>query len=279
MKSVEKALWYIESHFREPLDLDTLAHIAGVSKFHLSRMFGYEIGVPISKYIRLRRLSTAAKALAEGERDILNLALSMGYGSHEAFSRAFKEHFLTTPESVRDQGYTTHLNLQEPKLMKSTPLAKLPEPRFVSFGPVTLVGTSRRYHYDKIAGIPEQWQSFGEALPTLSIDQRPETFGVIYQSDETGFDYFSGINRQRSSELSSQFVRLDLAAHNYVVFEHAGHVSSIRDTCSAIWSEWLPDAEVSLLDAPWFEKYGESFDAISGHGGVEIWMPVGEKGA
>ena len=78
MKAVEKAVWYIENHYREEISLDDLARLSGVSRYHLSRIFCYAVGQPISRYVRLRRLSRAAESLASGERDILNLALSVG---------------------------------------------------------------------------------------------------------------------------------------------------------------------------------------------------------
>ena len=71
MKAINKAIWYIENHYRDQVSLDALAEVAGVSRYHLSRMFCYAVGQPISRYIRLRRLSTTAIALAAGESDIL----------------------------------------------------------------------------------------------------------------------------------------------------------------------------------------------------------------
>ena len=130
MKAINKAIWYIENHYREQVSLEALADVAGVSRYHLSRMFCYAVGQPISRYIRLRRLSTAAIALAAGETDILDLALSIGYGSHEAFTRAFKEHFAKTPEQVRSQGHTEDLDLTEAISMEHDKATTLEAPRY-----------------------------------------------------------------------------------------------------------------------------------------------------
>ena len=101
MNPVAKALWYIENNFAGELTLDAIAGVAGVSRFHASRAFGEAIGRPITHYVRGRRLTEAAKALASGAQDILTVALEVGYGSHEAFTRAFREQFGVTPETVR----------------------------------------------------------------------------------------------------------------------------------------------------------------------------------
>src|SRR6185436_18135638 len=74
---VAKALWYIENNFAGALMLDEIANVAGVSRYHVSRAFGEAIGRPITGYVRGRRLTEAAKALASGATDILTVALAV----------------------------------------------------------------------------------------------------------------------------------------------------------------------------------------------------------
>ena len=274
MKAVEKAIWYVESHYREAISLDTLASVAGVSRYHLSRMFCYAVGLPVSKYLRIRRLSAAAIALAAGEPDILDLALSLGYGSHEAFSRAFKELFAATPEQVRAQGHTDNLKLLEPQSMETSTSVSLAEPRSEKLGPISLIGHSRHYPFEKVSGIPEQWQAFAEVLPTISNDPKPTTFGVIYNGCDDSFDYLSGVDAKVCPGNVGNVVKIELESQTYLVFDHTSHVSSVRETCAAIWSNWLPNSDVKVIEAPWFERYGKSFDPITGNGGLEIWIPI-----
>jgi AraC family transcriptional regulator len=89
MAAAQKALWYIESHFGAGLALGDVAAAAGR---------------PVVRYLRARRLSEAGRELAAGAGDILDVALSAGYSSHEAFTRAFREQFGVTPEEVRKRG-------------------------------------------------------------------------------------------------------------------------------------------------------------------------------
>ena len=70
----QKALWFIESHLAEALSLDEVAGIAGVSRFHLVRAFAAATGLPVMRYVRARRLTEAARALAGGAPDILSLS-------------------------------------------------------------------------------------------------------------------------------------------------------------------------------------------------------------
>src|SRR5712664_2955514 len=101
MNTAQKAIWYIESHLGEALTLDEISGVAGISRFHMVRAFAAATGCSVMRYVRARRLSEAARALAAGAPDILSLALDADYGSHEAFTRAFRDHFGLTPEAVR----------------------------------------------------------------------------------------------------------------------------------------------------------------------------------
>src|SRR4051794_9628708 len=101
MNPTQKALWFIETHLADELTLERVAGIAGISRFHMVRAFAAATGLSVIRYVRARRLSEAARALAKGAPDILTLALEADYGSHEAFTRAFRDHFGVTPESVR----------------------------------------------------------------------------------------------------------------------------------------------------------------------------------
>ena len=114
MNPANKALWFIESHLDEAMNLDDIAGVAGISRFHMVRAFAAATGLPVMRYVRARRLSEAARALAAGAPDILTLALDADYGSHEAFTRAFRDHFGATPETVRSQARIDPTKLQEP---------------------------------------------------------------------------------------------------------------------------------------------------------------------
>src|SRR4051812_9529766 len=100
MDAVGRAIWFIESHFESAISLDEISEAVGLSRYHLSRVFGLVPGHSISGYIRGRRLSGAALSLIGGSATILEVALAAGYGSHEAFARAFRDQFGITPDAV-----------------------------------------------------------------------------------------------------------------------------------------------------------------------------------
>src|SRR5476649_2243755 len=159
MNPAQKALWFIEGHLASELTLDQIAGVAGVSRFHMVRAFAAATGLSVMRYVRARRLSEAARALAGGAPDILTLALDADYGSHEAFTRAFRDHFGVTPEAVRASTCLDGIKLQEPILMDSTLTDNLQGPRFETSTPLLVAGLGERLtHENGGAGIPNQWQ-------------------------------------------------------------------------------------------------------------------------
>jgi AraC family transcriptional regulator len=167
MNPAQRALWFVESHLARELTLDEIAGVAGISRFHMVRAFAAATGMSVMRYVRARRLSEAARALAAGAPDILTLALDADYGSHEAFTRAFRDHFGVTPETVRASARLEHLKLQEPILMDSTPADNFQAPRFAISKPLLVAGISERYSHENGAGIPGQWQRFNQSVESI----------------------------------------------------------------------------------------------------------------
>jgi AraC family transcriptional regulator len=275
MNPVDKALWYVESHFAREIDLDEIAAVAGVSRFHLTRAFGEATGYPIMRYLRARRLTEAARSLANGAGDILSVALEAGYGSHEAFTRAFREQFGLTPESLRARRRLDNLALTEPIKMNETLLAKLDPPRLETSRALLIAGLRERYDCDSSKNIPALWQRIGPHIGHIPGQRGHVAYGVCCNADDDGnFDYIAGVEVAGFTDLPPEFARLRIPAQRYAIFAHRDHVSSIRRTMTTIWNKWLPESGHEVADAPQFERYGEAFDPRSGMGGIEIWVPL-----
>ena len=269
-----RALWYIEAHLTGDLSLDAVASASGVSRFHLSRAFALTLTQTIAGYARARRLSEAAKALAAGAPSILEVALAAGYGSHEAFTRAFATQFGTTPEQVRALGSAASLALQEPLRMfpGSSPLAA---PRIAHERALRLVGLARPMAGSS-AGIPAQWGRFAPLIPGIPARDGDETFGATFEADVPGapLAYLCGVAVKEWPAHPGELARLELPARRYAVWSHAEHVSTVAATCQQIFEHGLARAGLTPEPAPMFERYGADFDPRTGNGGFEIWVPV-----
>jgi len=274
-KPVEKALWFIESRLGAPITLEDVANASGVSRHYLLRAFGESTGYSTMGYQRARRLTEAARALAAGAPDILSVALDAGYGSHEAFTRAFRDRFGVTPEQLRAKGALSALNLLEPFTVTRQFIDNLPAPRFVDAGAMQIAGLQKRYNCEALGEIPAQWAQFAPHLGSIPGEKPGAAFGVCHNYDGEGsFDYLSGVEVTDFALAPPEFARLRLTPKRYAVFEINRHISTIRDAIHTIWSKWLPESGHEAAEAPEFERYSIRFDPRSGLGGYEIWLPI-----
>ena len=241
------------------------------------RAFAAATGFPVMRYVRARRLTEAARALANGAPDILTLALDADYGSHEAFTRAFRDHFGVTPEMVRAATRLDQLRLQEPIKMDSTALDHLEPPRFEPPSRCSSPVSANASPTTTGAGIPNQWQRFHQSVDDIPGRIGKVAYGVCCNGDDAGnFDYIAGVEVTDFSDLPREFSRVRIPEQKYAVFTHGEHISTIRRTVNTIWNHWLPMSGMKAADAPNFERYDEKFDPLTGDGGLEIWIPVKE---
>jgi AraC family transcriptional regulator len=271
----QRALWIIERNLHADLDLEGLAKACHVSLYHLSHAFAERLGRPVTEYIRGRRLSFAAADLAAGAPDILELALASGYGSHEAFSRAFKTQFGVTPESVRRQGSTSGLPIVDATDMLASEPVLLGAPVVRELASRTLACLPERFSFEEMKNIPSLWRRFMTIYPTIDgkIDRIPVgVMGAV--GDDGWFEYACAVHVQPSAPLPPTLQRLALPAHRYAVFEHAGHVSRIRGTYQQIWDRALAENNWTMAPQPGLEFHNSTFDPSTGEGGLTIWIPV-----
>lgn len=277
MTLIDKALWVIERNSGRDLSLAAIAAATGASRSHLATAFGTSTGWPVIRYLRGRRLSLAAEALAAGAPDILTVALDAGYASHEAFTRAFREAFGLTPEQVRDRASTAGLALVHPSALRSQPTADPGAPRLVDVGPVRAIGLSRRHGVDSVIGIPIQWQDFMARGDRIARRREGLPSGFAFPADEAGtFDYVCAVEVETLDAIPAGLVAIEQPARRYAVFEHRAHVSSIFDSYAVIWNRVLPERGWVPAEAPAIERHLPEFDPATGEGGVAIWVPLAE---
>lgn len=97
---LEKVLAYVDAHIYEKINLCDLSEIAAYSPFYFSKLFSEAMGMPVTGYIRIRKLQHAVVSLLEGHK-VLDVALLYAFDSHEGFTRAFTQLFGSTPSTVR----------------------------------------------------------------------------------------------------------------------------------------------------------------------------------
>ena len=102
---MQPALALAAAHLDDELPLAALSAHAGMSPFHLHRMFTAVAGETPKQFTLRLRLSRGAARLLTSDDSVLNVALSCGFLSHEAFTRAFRRRFGMTPRAYRARGF------------------------------------------------------------------------------------------------------------------------------------------------------------------------------
>jgi AraC family transcriptional regulator len=284
MSLAARTSWVIERNLGDDLTLAILAEACGVSRFHLAHAFGEATGRSVMAHVRGRRLSEAARALAAGAPSILDLALDWGYGSHEAFSRAFRDQFGIAPEQVRKASSLDGLCLTGPVN------GDLERPRYTARakgGPMRMqretidetwifVGLPGLYDFKDLEKIAGQWARFMPRYAEIEDKADPVPWGIGRAIDADGrLDYATAVRVTGTrAAVPDGFVRFVVSPRTYAVFRHAAHVSRIRATYDAIWNDWLPASGFKVAQAPTLEHHCDTFDRRTGDGGVDIWIPL-----
>src|SRR5262249_46625018 len=90
---VESAKTFLASRLGERVTLEDVAAFVNSSPFHFARMFQLNTGVPVHRYLIQLRLRFALERVADGEKDLTQLALDLGFSSHAHFSDTFRREF------------------------------------------------------------------------------------------------------------------------------------------------------------------------------------------
>ena len=149
--------------------------------------------------------------------------------------------------------------------------------RFETIGPLVIAGLSG-HHASGNAGatIAPQWMRFAPWLGKVPGQVGEISYGVSTNCNDAGFDYLCGVPVSDAAAVAAPLTTVTIPAYRYAVFEHQGHVSTFTQTLDAIFASWVPQTGGGrLADVLMFERYDQRFDAASGMGLIEIWIPAG----
>lgn len=92
---------WIEQHLGRDISLDEVARYSGYSLWHMQKIFRDTTGMSLGRYIRGRKLTSAAHRLRHSQDSIIDIALSYGFASQSHFTYMFRKHFQITPTYYR----------------------------------------------------------------------------------------------------------------------------------------------------------------------------------
>jgi AraC-like DNA-binding protein len=100
---LRRARDHIDRHYRNALDLNELAHVAGVSKFHLVRCFEAAYGETPIRYLTRRRIERAQDLLRSANLTVTEVCMMVGFASLGSFSSRFSQLVGESPTAYRDR--------------------------------------------------------------------------------------------------------------------------------------------------------------------------------
>ncbi|MFD7937868.1 GyrI-like domain-containing protein [Streptomyces sp. NPDC048253] len=282
LERLNQAMEYVEGHLDEPIDVSALAHAAATSEYHLRRMFSALAGMPLSEYIRRRRLTVAGAEVLAGGDSLLEIAVRYGYGSGEAFARAFRGVHGVGPGEARRTGAAL---VSQPRLAfrltvegsSSMRYRVVDRPAFTVAGlkarvPLVHAGPNQAI-IDFVRGIDRQVL---ERLEKLS-DQEPQ--GIVAVCDDldpsraegTELDYYQGVIT--SAAAPGGTTALAVPAGTWAVFTTSGPApQAIQELWRDVFTQWFPSNPYRSRPGP--EVLRTRLSPDGSEADAELWLPV-----
>ncbi|MGW6923073.1 AraC family transcriptional regulator [Streptomyces sp. NPDC054950] len=282
LERLNQAMEYVEGHLDEPIDVSALAHAAATSEYHLRRMFSALAGMPLSEYIRRRRLTVAGAEVLAGGDSLLEIAVRYGYGSGEAFARAFRGVHGVGPGEARRTGAAL---VSQPRLAfrltvegsSSMRYRVVDRPAFTVAGlkarvPLVHAGPNQAI-IDFVRGIGRQVL---ERLEKLS-DQEPQ--GIVAVCDDldpsraegTELDYYQGVIT--SAAAPGGTTALAVPAGTWAVFTTSGPApQAIQELWRDVFTQWFPSNPYRSRPGP--EVLRTRLSPDGSEADAELWLPV-----
>lgn len=275
---------FVEEHLTEEIDIAGLAVRLGTTEYHLRRMFSSLAGMPLSEYIRRRRMTVAAAdVLADG--DLLGIAVRYGYGSTEAFGRAFRSVHGVNPGDARRDGGPLRMQPQlrfrltvEGNTAMDTRIAERPAFRIIGHSArVPLIHEGVNPHIQAhIAALPIEEHA---RLKDLSST---EPAGLLQVSADVDPDYtegseltyLHGVAVADTTPVPADLTTIELPAGTWAVFRTEGeYPAALQSAWAATATDWFPSN-------PWRLRPGPSIVAVLDRAAdfstaiCELWLPV-----
>ena len=275
---LNSAIRYMEEHLTDEIDYEQLGRIACCSSWHFQRMFSYMAGIPLSEYIRRRKMSLAAVDLLSSDARIIDIAEKYGYHSPTAFNRAFQSIHGTAPSSVRQEGISVR---SFPPITFKITVKGVEEMnyRIETKEAFRIVGVSVPLEKEiekNFAVIPSKWQeiSLNGTLQTLAQMMNQEPMGVLGVStcnEEEPWRYYIAVS---TSLEAGDYEEYTVPAATWAIFPGEGTNQSIQELERRIVTEWLPTSGYEYGNAPDIEVY---LNPDPQNARYEVWIPVTKK--
>ncbi len=282
LDGLNQAMEYVERRLDQRIEVAELARIGLTSEYHFRRMFSALAGMPLSLYIRRRRLTLAGAEVLAGESTLLEIAVRYGYGSGEAFARAFRAQHGVGPGEARRRGAALQ---SQPRMSFRLVVEGSSSMRYriVEKPAFNVVGRGKRVplvHEGVNPAIAEFVRGLGrDTLRRMEELSAQEPRGVVSASynipdgrEEGGeLDYHHGA--VTSAPAPEDMETLEVPALTWAVFESSGEFPrALQYLWRDVFTEWFPSNPYRSVPGPEILRTRVSDDGT--HADAELWIPV-----
>ncbi|MEU4170847.1 AraC family transcriptional regulator [Streptomyces sp. NPDC026665] len=286
LERLNEALYHLESSLDREADIAEVARIAGVSEYHFRRLFSALAGMPLGVYVRRRRMTLAGAEVLAGELTLLDVAVRYGYGSGEAFARAFRSVHGIGPGEARRAGavLTAQPRMSFRVVVEGSTTMRY---RIVEKESFRVVGRKARVPLVH-EGVNAAATAHVESLDARDIVRLKELTGAepegvlsaaayVTDSREEGaeVDYWVGVVTG-SDTVVEELDALDVPAGTWAVFDNRGpYPSALQELWRDVFTQWFPSNPYTARPGP--ELLRTRPVEIGAETDSQLWIPV-ERG-
>lgn len=288
LEKMNGAINYIEDNLTNDVDYNKVARLACCSVYHFQRMFSFIVGIPLSEYIRRRRLTLAAFELQNSKIKIIDLALKYRYGSPDSFTRAFRTLHGVTPTLARNLDVklkafprlSFHISIKGDVEMNYKIVEK---DAWTVFGKSIKIGLDENPY----EVIPKFWLdlekdgTYQKICQVAGIEPYGSTLlnAVVYDCQNAVSyknKYMIYTLMPSGKDIPEEFDVLTIPRAKWVVvsdsYENIKETSEvIQNIWRRVFTEWFPTSEYEVTAGPQLEVYPDDSKTI------EVWIPVIKK--
>lgn len=287
---IDRAIACIERNLASAFSLEEAAAEAAWSFFHFHRVFTAIAGMPPGEYLRMRRLTEAARLLATGAAPAASIAAAVGFGSPESFHRSFKAQFGLTPGQYRrTSGVAAAMNpfAPNPRALAHRAECLEGEPRVEPYGPRRLIARSIVLALEDPglgARINAFWDAcaaaFARAFDRGIAADRGRSWGLAEPasgSEGERIAYYAAVELAPGARAPAGFLEYTIPGGDYLLARHRGPSRLLNQTYLYLYGTWLPRHGLEPSFPMDFDYYGPEYDRENPESGkslVEFRIPV-----
>ncbi len=253
-QSIDKVITYIDAHLDETPELDKLAKIANLSKFHFHRIMKGFLNETLGSYINRIRFETAVKLLRYSSQPINEIAYRVGYNTPSSFTKGFKKMFGVSPSYVRK-----HKNLIIERTNKNVENDfQLVETVKSMYDIQVIFQQSKGKIGD--SSTKANWESlFTAAQKHKIINWESKFYGINWDDPEITPNekvrYDACISIPYNTKVKTEFSSKTIFGGKYLCFLYKGDYQNLGLVYNHIFRDWILKMDYNLREEPIFEQY------------------------